>query len=188
MFAIMRELLVRDEKRMTDFYSKADVLNLHRLIVSDYLMTDRVLLQSLPVLLKVLQKSSGSTLDYMAISGLQKLKKLLSHSNPEILLELVQIVSHLARSKMDYYPNIAQIGLIEHIPRYLLSPNELVREKTLNLVGNLAKHSIQFFEDFVKYRVIGAIASTVSTKTNNYEKILKNIVYAIGNISYYNEQ
>ena len=108
----MRELFVRDEKRMTDFYSKAEALNLHRLILSDYLMIDRVLVQSLPVLLKVLQKSNCNALDYMAISGLQRMKKLLQHSNPEILLEMVQIVSHLARSKVDYYPNIAQMGLI----------------------------------------------------------------------------
>jgi hypothetical protein len=55
-------------------------------------------------------------------------------------------------------------------------------------LGNLAKHSTQFFDDFVKYKVIGAIAATANIKYSNYDKIIKNIVYAVGNISYYNEQ
>lgn len=123
----MRELFLRDEKRMTEFYSKAESLNLHRLIVVDYLIVDRVLVHSLPVLLKVLQKNNCGALDYTAINGLQRLKKLLSHTNQDIIFELVQIISHLARSKSDYYPNIAQMGLVEQIPRYLTSPNEQVR-------------------------------------------------------------
>ncbi|MBS1889923.1 MAG: hypothetical protein JST59_01405 [Actinobacteria bacterium] len=169
-FSLMRELFLRDEKRMTEFYGKAESLNLHRLIVSDYMLTDRMLVHSLPVLLKILQKSSAnsSALDYMAISGLQRLKKLALHSNPDIVLELVQIVSHLARSKVDYYPNIVQMGIVEHLPRYLASSNDMVREKTLNLLGNLAKHNTQFFDDFVKYRVIAAISTTVNPKSGNH--------------------
>lgn len=123
MFSLMRELFIKDEKRMTEFYSKADSLNLHRLILSDYLLIEKVLVQSLPILLKVLQKSNPQALDYMAINGLQRLKKLLQHPNQDILLELVQIVSHVARSKVDYYPNIAQLGVVEQIPKYLASPN-----------------------------------------------------------------
>jgi hypothetical protein len=187
-FMLMRELFCRDEKRMTDFYSKAELLNLHRLILLDYLMAENVMIYSLPILLKLMQKSSSNSLDYIAMQGLNKLKKLLTQQNQDIVLEVIQIFSHLARSKVDYYPNIAQTGLVEQIPRFLTNCTELVREKTLNLLGNLAKHSTQFFDDFVKYKVIGAIAATANIKYSNYDKIIKNIVYAVGNISYYNEQ
>lgn len=108
---------------MTEFYIKTENLNLHRLIVSEYLSLERVLVVSLPILLKVLQKNNSNALDYMAVTGIQRLKKWLASQNTDLVLELVQILSHLARSKVDYYPNVAQIGLVEHIPRYLSSSN-----------------------------------------------------------------
>lgn len=108
---------------MTEFCSKVESLNLHRLIVSEHLLIEKVMVVSLPVLLKMLQKSNSSALDYMAVTGIQRLKKWLASSNTDVVLELVQILSHLARSKVDYYPNIAQIGLVEYLPRYLCSSN-----------------------------------------------------------------
>jgi hypothetical protein len=127
MFMLMRELFYRDEKRMIDFYGKAELLNLHRLILLDDLMTERVMTHSFPILLKLMQKSSSNSLDYIAMQGLSKLKKLLSHQNQDMVLDVIQIFSHLARSKIDYYPNIAQAGLIEYMPRFLMSYSELIR-------------------------------------------------------------
>lgn len=122
----------------------------------------------------------------MAVTGIQKLRRWLASQNVEILLDLVQILSHLARSKVDYYPNILQIGVVDQIPRYLSGNSETLKEKTLNLVGNLAKHSVQFFEEFARFRIMAAVANSINSKTSNFERIIKNIVYAIGNVSYYN--
>lgn len=97
---------------MGEFYAKCDNLNLHRMILSDYMLTDRAIFHSLPILLKIIQKGTGNVLDYMAISGLPKIKKLFKDSREEILIEVVQIVSLLARSKSDYYSNIAQLAII----------------------------------------------------------------------------
>jgi hypothetical protein len=33
---------------------------------------------------------------------------------------------------------------------------------------------------------MAAIAGSINAKTSNFERIIKNIVYAIGNVSYYN--
>lgn len=55
------------------------------------------------------------------------------------------------------------------------------------MVGNLAKHSKYFFTEFSKYKVISAVSNCLH-KSSNYERTIKNIVYAIGNVSFYSDK
>lgn len=84
-------------------------------------------------------------MDFVAVSGLPKISKYCKQKSNNLTLEIVQIISHLARAKVDYYPNIADTKIIEMIPKWLNSENEQLICRTLNLVGNLAKYSTYFF-------------------------------------------
>lgn len=57
-----------------------------------------------PLLLKILnrmvQKCPPYILDFMAVSGLPKFSKYLSSKSDSLVVDIIQIVSHLARTKL----------------------------------------------------------------------------------------
>lgn len=63
----------------------------------------------------------------------------------------------------------------------------MVVEKALHLVGNLSKHNVEAFDQFEKYQIVHWIYKCLASHHKN-RKILKNTVYAIGNISFYGER
>ena len=71
---------------------------------------------------------------------------------------------------------------------FLASTNEPVRHHTLTLVGNLAKHSQFFFDDFDKFNVFWALAESFRKSKSNNIKVLKALVYAVGNVSFYSDR
>jgi fused-like protein len=60
-------------------------------------------------------------------------------------LEVVNMLSHIARLKLSYYPKLSQAGVLAFLKGKLESEDEAVLEKALNLLGNLCKHSTFFF-------------------------------------------
>ena len=176
--------------KLASFFSSAENISLHRLLLDEDLLLPALLPHTLRLLYKILQKSSPAVLDFVAVNGLSKLGgkycREAGTETDDVLLELVQIISHLARSKAEYYPNIASLPLLPLLPSYLSSHNEQLIYRTLNLIGNLAKHSTYFFAELHKHGILPAIVSTLlHHSTKHFEK---NIIYAIGNISFYNEQ
>lgn len=76
-----------------------------------------------------------------------------------------------------------------HLPEYLKSTNETMVHQALTLIGNLAKHSTFFFDDFAEFSVFNAMrVSFMNHGHGNKNKIIKGLVYAIGNISFYNDK
>ena len=62
--------------------------------------------------------------------------------------------------------------------------SESLKEKTLYLIGNLSKYSQVSFDSFEQHGILAAIAKCLATYKDN-PRILKNTIYAIGNISFY---
>lgn len=135
----------------------------------------------------LLQKSQPTLVQDLALNALPKIKKYLHSTTPEALIEIVQIVSIIARCDPVYYPSISAFGIVELLVVWLNHPNDTLKEKTINLIGNLAKHSSYFFGEFAKHKVISSIATCLA-KTNTFERMVKNVIYAIGNISFYSDQ
>ena len=71
---------------------------------------------------------------------------------------------------------------------FLNCPNELLRAHTLTFIGHLAKHSQYFFEDYAKYNVFRAVAESVKKYGTSTNRILKGIVYSVGNVSFYSDR
>lgn len=72
------------------------------------------------------------------------------------------MLSALARVKADFYGKIESLKVVELFTRYLTDSDERIRVKTLNLIGNMTKHSNFFISDFMKHNVIGSIVSTLN--------------------------
>ena len=86
-------------------------------------MDEKILPLSLKLLYRIIQKTTPVTLDFIAVNGLTKLKRHLTQKPSSLTLEIIQIISHLARAKPDYYPMIAELKIVECIPKWLTSEN-----------------------------------------------------------------
>jgi hypothetical protein len=91
-----------------------------------------------------LKKCDSSIYDYIAVQGFVKLKPFLTTKNYDLLARLLHLLSTLARAKVDFYPKIESLGIVELMSRYLSEGDINIRVKAMNLVGNLTKHSNYF--------------------------------------------
>ena len=101
-------------------------------------------LRILNILFKYLTENSN-TLDFIAVQGLPKLKPFLTTDDKDLLLQIILAVTHLARSKQEYYPNINQLSIVKSIPIFLTLRQD-IKIATLKLLGNLLKHSAEFLD------------------------------------------
>lgn len=62
-----------------------------------------------------------------------------------------------------------------------------MKEKTLYLIGNLAKRSEFFFAEFEATRTLEGVATCLEKHYTN-TKIFKNAIYSVGNISFYSQR
>jgi hypothetical protein len=136
--------------------------NVHRIIFIDSLLTEKSLVYTLKVVTRILKKCDSSVLDYIAVQGLVKLKPFLTTRNKELLSRLLQLISTLARAKPDFYPKIESLGIVELLIKYLADEDIGIKAKTLNLIGNMAKHSNFFMNEFMKHSIVNGITGTLS--------------------------
>lgn len=74
-FILIDELASKDDKKFQDFFLKAENIGLHRLLMDEDLMVEKLLPYSLKLLYKMIQKSPPAILDFVAVYGLTKLSK-----------------------------------------------------------------------------------------------------------------
>ena len=134
----------------------------------DQFLNEPSLQLTLRIVMKLLKKGEPSTLDFLAVQILPKLKVFFDTRNNEILSRLLYIVSTIARAKADFYPRIASLDFGSKFSRYLSDPDINIRVKALNLIGNMVKHNNYFFEDFKKNGVPAAIVGTLSSAGGNH--------------------
>lgn len=90
----------------------------------------------------------------------------------------------------DYANRIKELEIIANFNHFLMLPNDTIRHHILMLVGHLAKHSQSFFDEFIKYGVFGSIVESFRKfpASASNPKIIKAVIYAIGNISFYTDR
>jgi hypothetical protein len=70
-----------------------------------------------------------------------------------VTIDILQIISHLARISIDNYELILKCNILPHIQLLLVHPDSKIRAKCCNLVGNLCKHSSYFYPYLIKHNV-----------------------------------
>lgn len=156
-----------------------------RLIFSEQVLNEDLLAVAIRIINKIIVKLKS--LDFLASGALQMVKKYYKTNSEDLRVEIMTFCSHLARMKSEYCSNIIDTGIVSICFRYLGENSELVKEKVLHLIGNLSKHNSEAFDQFEKNNIVAWIYKCICSHRSN-KKILKNTIYAIGNISYYSER
>ena len=176
---------IEDNKLNRDFYKKLAQTEIHRHIFTDSLLNEKTITKSLR-LINVLFRYLGegnNTLDYIAVQGLPKLKAFIHTSNKDLILQIILLVAHLARTKIDYYPNIHQLSIIKVLPACLRDRSD-IKIASLKLLGNLLKHSSDFMEQLSEI----SIFELVTTDIELHEAVVIPTQLAIANASHFKEQ
>ena len=88
--------------------------------------------------------------------GIRQVKSLsfllgLESSCVSIVVDLLLLLSHLARISNEFYPELCAVQLEDELKHILTSSNAMVRAKGCNLIGNLCRHSQKFYPSLLTF-------------------------------------
>ncbi|XP_043723868.1 serine/threonine-protein kinase TIO isoform X1 [Telopea speciosissima] len=114
-----------------------------------------------------------------------RVRKLLDGSSPrEVLLDILMIVSDLARMDEVYYEHINSADLFEFLKNFLSQEDPNVRAKACSAIGNMCRHSPYFYKSLEEYQIIGLLIDRCADPDKRTRKFA---CFAIGNAAYYND-
>lgn len=125
-------------------------------------------------------------LQYVEAGGLQpQMVKLMlsSQARPGVQNDSLIIFSILARASRDFYPPLHASGAYPYLLALLKdSPDEHVRARVCNLVGNMCRHSDYFYEFLLEHEILGEVISCASDPDSAVRKFA---CFAIGNAAFH---
>ncbi|KAJ4976965.1 hypothetical protein NE237_002071 [Protea cynaroides] len=87
-----------------------------------------------------------------------RVRKLLDGSSPrEVVLDILMIVSDLARMDKVFYEHINGAELFEFFRDFLSHEDPNVCAKVCSAIGNICRHSPYFYKSLERYQIIGLI-------------------------------
>ncbi|XP_050385130.1 serine/threonine-protein kinase TIO [Argentina anserina] len=114
-----------------------------------------------------------------------RMRRLLVRSSPkEVILDVLMIVSDLARMNKGFYEYINQASLLEFFKGFLIHEDPSVRSKACSALGNMCRHSSYFYNSLAKNQIIGLLIDRCSDPDKRTRKFA---CFAIGNAAYHND-
>ncbi|XP_057970739.1 serine/threonine-protein kinase TIO [Malania oleifera] len=114
-----------------------------------------------------------------------RVRRLLDHScRIEVTLDVLMIISDLARMDKGFYEYINGANLLEFFKDFLTHEDSIVRAKACNAVGNMCRHSSYFYSALAKHRIIGLLIDRCADPDKRTRKYA---CFAIGNAAYHND-
>ncbi|KAJ8899282.1 hypothetical protein K2173_018256 [Erythroxylum novogranatense] len=114
-----------------------------------------------------------------------RLRRLLDVSSPrEVVLDVLMIVSDLARMDKGFYDHINGASLLEFLKEFLTHEDPNVRAKTCSALGNMCRHSSYFYDSLARHHIIGLLIDRCSDPDKRTRKFA---CFAIGNAAYHND-
>ncbi|KAJ0015145.1 hypothetical protein Pint_21765 [Pistacia integerrima] len=87
-----------------------------------------------------------------------RVRRLLDSSCPrEVTLDVLMMVSDLARMDKGFYEYINGASMLEFLKEYLTHEDHNVRAKTCSALGNMCRHSSYFYTSLAKHQIIGLL-------------------------------
>ncbi|XP_070053398.1 serine/threonine-protein kinase TIO [Nicotiana tomentosiformis] len=115
----------------------------------------------------------------------RRMKSLLDGSCPgEVVLDVLMIVSDLARMDKAFYEYIDGADILEFLKEFLTDKDPNVRAKTCSAIGNMCRHSSYFYASLAKR---GIISLLIDRCADSDKRTRKFACFAIGNAAYHNE-
>lgn len=114
-----------------------------------------------------------------------RMKRLLDRSSPrEVMLDVLMIVSDLARMDKGFYEYINRASLLEFFKGFLTHEDPSVRSKACSALGNMCRHSSYFYSSLARNQIIGLLIDRCSDPDKRTRKFA---CFAIGNAAYHND-
>uniref|UniRef100_A0A3Q7FPT6 non-specific serine/threonine protein kinase n=1 Tax=Solanum lycopersicum TaxID=4081 RepID=A0A3Q7FPT6_SOLLC len=115
----------------------------------------------------------------------RRMKSLLDGSCPgEVILDVLMIVSDLARMDKAFYEYVDGAAILEFLKGFLTDKDPNVRAKTCSAIGNMCRHSSFFYASLAKR---GIISLLIDRCADSDKRTRKFACFAIGNAAYHNE-
>ncbi|KAF3779946.1 Serine/threonine-protein kinase [Nymphaea thermarum] len=114
-----------------------------------------------------------------------KMKGLLQDSSPlEVVLDLLMIISDLARMSKDFYEAIDKANLLEFLRKFLTHQDSNIRAKACSAIGNMCRHSPYFYDSLIRHDIIDPLIERCSDPDKRTRKFA---CFAVGNAAYHND-
>ncbi|KAL5205789.1 hypothetical protein ABZP36_033998 [Zizania latifolia] len=102
----------------------------------------------------------------------------------EMLLDLLMIVSDLARMSKDFYESIDKAGMVGFLKNFLSDEDPDLRAKACSAIGNMCRHSPYFYSSLASNKVIELVVDRCSDTDKRTRKFA---CFAVGNAAYHND-
>ncbi|CAI9087056.1 OLC1v1021022C1 [Oldenlandia corymbosa var. corymbosa] len=114
-----------------------------------------------------------------------RMKKLLGSSCPrEVTLDVLMIISDLARMDKAFYKHIEGADILGFLKAFLMDEDPNVRSKTCSVLGNLCRHSSYFYSLLAEHHIVSLLIDRCADSDRRTRKFA---CFAIGNAAYHND-
>lgn len=114
-----------------------------------------------------------------------RMRRLLDGSSPkEVILDVLMIVSELARMDKGFYEYIDKANILTRLKEFLTYEDPNLRAKACSALGNMCRHSSYFYDSLAKHNIISLL---IDRCTDPDKRTRKFACFAIGNAAYYND-
>ncbi|KAK9272765.1 hypothetical protein L1049_003142 [Liquidambar formosana] len=115
----------------------------------------------------------------------KRMRRLLDCSSPrDVTLDVLMIISDLARMDKGFYEYINGAGLLDSLKDFLTHEDPNVRAKACSAIGNMCRHSSYFYSLLARHQIISLLVDRCSDPDKRTRKFA---CFAIGNAAYYND-
>ncbi|KAL7230228.1 hypothetical protein ACSBR2_008690 [Camellia fascicularis] len=114
-----------------------------------------------------------------------RVRRLLGGSCPrEVMMDVLMIVSDLARMDKVFYEYINGADMLEFLKDFLTHEDPNVRAKTCSAIGNMCRHSSYFYSSLAKRHIVSLLIDRCADSDKRTRKFA---CFAIGNAAYHND-
>ncbi|TQD81833.1 hypothetical protein C1H46_032586 [Malus baccata] len=115
----------------------------------------------------------------------KRMRRLLDCSSPrEVMLDVLMIVSDLARMDKGFYEYINGASVLEFFKEFLTHENPNMRSKACSALGNMCRHSSYFYSSLARNQIIDLLIDRCSDPDKRTRKFA---CFAIGNAAYHDK-
>eukprot|EP00331_Platyophrya_macrostoma_P011585 CAMPEP_0176428776 /NCGR_PEP_ID=MMETSP0127-20121128/13341_1 /TAXON_ID=938130 /ORGANISM="Platyophrya macrostoma, Strain WH" /LENGTH=259 /DNA_ID=CAMNT_0017810503 /DNA_START=42 /DNA_END=821 /DNA_ORIENTATION=- len=122
---------------------------------------------------------------FVEAGGFNLFKKYNLEQKEQTLIEVLNILSQLARLSKDYYENIHQLNCYKDLQILIKHPEANIRAKVCNFIGNICRHSEYFYDILFKNDLIKASIEACNDEDKNVRKFA---CFAVGNAGFHNDR
>ncbi|KDP21789.1 hypothetical protein JCGZ_00576 [Jatropha curcas] len=114
-----------------------------------------------------------------------RVRRLLDNSSPrEVMLDVLMIISDLARMDKGFYDHINGASMLDFLKEFLAHEDPNIRAKACSALGNMCRHSSYFYGSLVRHHIIGLLIDRCADPDKRTRKFA---CFAIGNAAYHND-